>query len=64
MNDWKCVFCGSKELKIKSDYVELKEDGTNGPVENFCCLAQKRNFQHAKKNDPMAEFDPDKESTW
>ena len=62
MADWKCPFCGSSELKIKSDYVETKEDGSTGPIEDFCCLAQKRNFQHAKRNNPMEEFDPDEEA--
>lgn len=63
MADWKCPFCGSKELKIKSGYVELKEDGSTGPIENFCCFAQKQNFLHAKKSyGADYEYDPDKES--
>lgn len=65
MAEWSCPFCGSKELKIKSMYVELKEDGSTGPIEDFCCLAQKQNFTHAKKTfGPDHVYDPDEESKW
>jgi hypothetical protein len=56
---WKCKFCGSSELKVKrstafGDEIELKQDGTYGAVEGFCCQAQKTNALYIKKN-----FHPD-----
>lgn len=65
MVDWKCPFCGSKELKVFSPYVELKPNGEYGPVENFCCLAQKQNALHAKKTyGPDYVYNPDEEAKW
>lgn len=65
MSDFKCPFCKSTELKIKSDYVELKSDGEYGPVESFCCEGQKRNAIYMKKNfHPDDAPDPDEISKW
>lgn len=65
MAEWKCQFCGSSELKVNSDYVELKSDGEYGPIENFCCFAQKKNHQYVLKNyDPDNRPDPDEVAKW
>lgn len=65
MSDFTCPFCGSKELRVKSPYVELKKDGEYGPVENFCCTAQKTNHQYVKKNfHPDDAPDPEEVSKW
>ncbi len=65
MAEFKCPFCDSKELKVKSEYVELKENGKYGPVEDFCCLAQRQNATYVKKNfHPDDAPDPDEVSKW
>lgn len=62
--DWKCPFCGSKELKVKSPYVELKVNGEYGPIENYCCLAQKQNAKYAKSYSEDSRPDPEEISKW
>lgn len=64
MTDWKCPFCGSKQLKTKSDYVELKPDGTYGPIESFCCLGQKQNAKHRMSYDEESRPDLEDVSKW
>jgi hypothetical protein len=65
MSEFKCNFCGSKELKVQSPYVELKSNGEYGPIENFCCQAQKQNALYVKKNfHPDDAPDPDEVSKW
>ncbi len=59
MSDFKCKFCNSTELKVKrstqfGDEIELKPSGEYGPVEDFCCQAQRTNALYIKKN-----FHPD-----
>lgn len=54
MSDWKCPFCGSKELKVKREEIELKPNGEYGAIEDFCCTAQRTNAAYIKKN-----FHPD-----
>ena len=65
MSDWKCPFCGSSELKIKSEYVELKGNGEYGPIENYCCMAQKQNAKYIKRNySPGEEPDIEDVGKW
>lgn len=65
MSEFKCPFCKSTELKVKSDYVELKSNGEYGPVESFCCEGQKRNAIYMKKNfHPDDAPDIDEISKW
>lgn len=54
-----CKFCGSKEIKVArgtefGPEIELKQNGEYGPVEDFCCTAQRTNALYVKKN-----FHPD-----
>ena len=41
----KCPFCGSKEMLIKSPYVE--KGGKE--IYDFCCFPQKKNREHLDK---------------
>jgi hypothetical protein len=40
----KCPFCGSKEIKIKTPYLDKFGD----PIFTFCCNAQKRNDKYVE----------------
>ena len=64
MKDFLCPFCGSKELKVKRPYVELKENGEYGPIEDFCCQAQKVNAKYAKSYGEDSRPDPEEISKW
>lgn len=44
-----CPFCKSKTIMIDTPYVELKKSGEYGPIQTFCCLAQKRNAAYRKR---------------
>lgn len=59
MSDSKCRFCGSAKIRVPratefGDQVELKPDGQYGPVEDYCCEAQRTNAKYIAKN-----FHPD-----
>jgi len=70
MSDFECPFCHSTKLRIprKTQFgpeVELKENGEYGPVEDFCCGAQKKNHQYIKKNyHPDDAPNPEEVSKW
>lgn len=69
MTDWKCPFCGSKELKVKrktqfGDEIELKKDGTYGAVEDFCCLAQRQNSKYRDSYAPDDKPDLEDIARW
>ncbi len=70
MADFKCKFCGSDTLRVPrvtqfGPETELKESGEYGPVEDFCCGAQKKNAQYIKKNfHPDDAPDADEVSRW
>lgn len=49
-----CTFCLSKDIRVKritqfGPQIELKDDGEYGPVEDFCCEAQRRNHRYVAK---------------
>ena len=46
MTKFKCEFCGSKELKIKTPFIDRV---TGKPTETFCCRASKVNAEYDKK---------------
>ena len=62
-----CQFCGSEEIRIKSELIELKRDGEYGPITNWCCSAQKQNQDYKKKHsdESTGEHPSDEEiATW
>lgn len=50
MNDFKCPFCGSEVIKMKTPYVELNEKGEYVAKETWCCSAQAKNQQYKKNH--------------
>jgi hypothetical protein len=70
MKDFKCPFCGSKELKVsrgKGDVV-LKGYDKDGPIyepiEDFCCKAQKQNAKYAKSFSEDSRPSPEDIAKW
>lgn len=69
MTDFTCKFCGSKERKVKrvSEFgpeIELKSNGEYGPVEDFCCTAQKQNAKYMNSFDIDHRPDPEEIEKW
>ncbi len=70
MSDFKCPFCGSDKLRNArttqfGPETELKENGQYGPVEDFCCAAQKKNAVYINKNyHPDDAPNPEDVSKW
>jgi len=50
MTDYKCPFCGSKELMVTTPYLKPV---THEPIRTPCCKAQAKNMEYSKKR-----FDP------
>ena len=56
----KCTFCGSENIKIKTPYLELDDKGIYVNKETWCCQAQVKNQNYAKKRD----IDPEEVEKW
>lgn len=47
MNDFKCPFCGSKKLKVKSPYLKPV---THEAETSYCCRSQAKNQEFVDKH--------------
>lgn len=58
----KCTFCQSEEILTTTPYIELKKDGSYGPIKRYCCNAQRANSRYARAHKNMeGEIMPDEE---
>ena len=48
-NEKGCPFCGSKEIYIKTPYVELNKKGEYSSKTTICCGAQRKNQTYIEK---------------
>ena len=62
----KCTFCGSEDILTTTPYVELKKDGSYGPVKKYCCNAQRQNrrYAHAHKTIGGEVMDEEEVAQW